>query len=426
MQSVAVGGEARAAAGAADVGSARSSAIGHRQRLKERLLAGDADARTDAALLELLLSYAIPQKDVQPLAAKLLSAFGGLKGVLAADPQDLCAQEGVGAHTAVLLKLVDQIRATLAASEAETRLVDPKQVTFFHLVDVDEDSSRASDEGSLPVVAGAPPPCDRERFAGEARPPAAAQALARRGEVLFGKAVLREAIELLPRLPDTESLDEVRAFVRSSLPFSAVETRQRYASYIVQRMFPSGTADRALRRFATRYADRQELRDVCFYRFCAVEPLMRRVVEDLLLPSIGGGRLGRDRLRGYLAQRFPDSRGVHDTSHAVVAALVAAGVARADRAHLSFAYREILLPSFAFVLHSEFPEPGMYDIARLESNQAIRAMLWDPARILPALYELRDLGIISKVSQIDSVRQFTTRWALGEAVDALVGGGGPA
>ena len=62
---------------------------GHRARLRERFLSGDAVSRSDVALLELLLTYGIPQRDVQPLAKSLIARFGGLEGVLAcAHPAD--------------------------------------------------------------------------------------------------------------------------------------------------------------------------------------------------------------------------------------------------------------------------------------------------------------------------------------------------
>ena len=62
----------------------------------------------------------------------------------------------------------------------------------------------------------------------------------------------------------------------------------------------------------------------------------------------------------------------------------------------------------------------MYDIAKVEQNPAIRALLWNPERIVPALYELRNQGILSKVSQIDAFRQFTTKWDLTQVVETLV------
>jgi len=86
------------------------SKSGHRERLKARYIAGDEGAYTDEALLELLLTYAIPQKDVQPLAQKLIATFGSLSDVLSADITTLCKQEGIKEHSAVLLKLIDWIR----------------------------------------------------------------------------------------------------------------------------------------------------------------------------------------------------------------------------------------------------------------------------------------------------------------------------
>jgi hypothetical protein len=62
----------------------------------------------------------------------------------------------------------------------------------------------------------------------------------------------------------------------------------------------------------------------------------------------------------------------------------------------------------------------------VEQNPAIRALLWNPERIVPALYELRNQGILSKVSQIDAFRQFTTRWNLAQVVETLVAEAGRA
>ena len=62
----------------------------------------------------------------------------------------------------------------------------------------------------------------------------------------------------------------------------------------------------------------------------------------------------------------------------------------------------------------------MYDIAKIQNSKAIRSLLWNPDQILPALYELRNQSIITKVSEIDSVRQFTTKWHLDQLVEYLV------
>lgn len=104
---------------------------------------------------------------------------------------------------------------------------------------------------------------------------------------------------------------------------------------------------------------------------------------------------------------------------AAVDALVAVKAAKADRSRVSVGLRDMPIPSLAFIIHSEYPTPGMYGISELESNQAVRAMLWRGDQLLPALYEMRNLGLIAKVSEIDSVRQYTTRYTLTQIIDQL-------
>ena len=84
---------------------------GHRQRLRERFLARGTAPLPDEMLLELLLSYAITRRDVQPLAAELIRAFGSLAGVLSATQGELLAVKGMGLSSIALLKAMDQIRS---------------------------------------------------------------------------------------------------------------------------------------------------------------------------------------------------------------------------------------------------------------------------------------------------------------------------
>jgi len=377
---------------------------GHRQRLRDRFANSEESSRSEEALLELLLTYAIPQRDVLPLARRLLAELGGLSGVLNASTERLCGFEGIKENSAVLLRLVDWIRQHYGDKRAARELdKSPTQATLFDVL-----------------------PDEKERKASAKKKPPRKHVTPRRGTEMFTNAVLKEAVALLPGAPDTDSIDEIRAYLRDSLHYSAEQTRQRYASYITRRMFPNGHADAPMLAFAKTFPESQALRDVCFYRFLKAEPLEVQVVEDLLLPNLGTGRVGRDRIRNYLAEKFPASKSIKGCGQAVVEALDAGGVAKVDRTKVTFSIREIPVPAFAFILHSEFPEPGMYDIGKLEKNRIVRAMLWNPERLLASLYELRNQGIISKVSEIDTIRQFTTRYALEDAIKHLVAGGNKA
>lgn len=77
----------------------------HRQRLKERFLQEGLDHFDPVNILELMLFYAIPQGDTNPIAHRLLDTFGSLSGVMNASVENLCQVKGVGQHAATLIKL---------------------------------------------------------------------------------------------------------------------------------------------------------------------------------------------------------------------------------------------------------------------------------------------------------------------------------
>ena len=372
---------------------------GHRRRLRERFASWEKNSRSEEALLELLLTYSIPQKDVQPLAKRLLAEFGDLLAVIEAPLDRLSKVDGIKGNSIVLFKLVDWIRQHYAGNQVIKK--GKKSTTQAALFDIISDEKK---DQAAPIKS-------------ETRHK---KVKIRRGSDMFTNAVLKEAVALLPGAPDTESLEEFRAYLRDNLHYNAEQTRQRYASYITRRMFSEGYANASIRKLAKTFPDNQVLRDACFYRFIKTEPLEVRIVEDLLLPNLGTGRIGRDLIRKYLAEKYPQAKSIKDCGQAVVDAMEAGGIAKIDRTKVTFSLRHILIPSFAFVLHSEFPEPGMHDIQKIEDNRMIRAMLWNPEQILPSLYELRNRELISKVSEIDDVRQFTTRYTLAEVVERII------
>lgn len=78
---------------------------GHRQRMRQRFQESGLNGFADHEVLELALFYAIPQRNVNPLAHRLIERFGSLHAVLGAPVQELCKVEGVGENAATLLNL---------------------------------------------------------------------------------------------------------------------------------------------------------------------------------------------------------------------------------------------------------------------------------------------------------------------------------
>jgi DNA repair protein RadC len=85
---------------------ADTDGTGHRARLRKRLIEGGGEALLDHELIEYLLALAIPRRDTKPLAKALLHEFGGIGGLLSADPEAIARNGGVGEGAVAALKIV--------------------------------------------------------------------------------------------------------------------------------------------------------------------------------------------------------------------------------------------------------------------------------------------------------------------------------
>lgn len=97
--------------------------VGHRERLRDRAVAGGLPALPDYEVLELLLSRSIPRGDIKPLAKQLLARFGSLGGVLGATAEDLRTVAGVGEAMALDLKLIQEMALRTAREQVACRPV---------------------------------------------------------------------------------------------------------------------------------------------------------------------------------------------------------------------------------------------------------------------------------------------------------------
>jgi len=106
---------------------------GHRQRVKTEFLARGLAGVPDHRALELLLFFAIPQGDVNPLAHTLIDHFGDLAGVFHATYEQLLEVKGVGENTAVLIQLIPALAGRYMERRTE---VDGQLLTTWQFREV--------------------------------------------------------------------------------------------------------------------------------------------------------------------------------------------------------------------------------------------------------------------------------------------------
>ena len=98
-----------------------STHAGPRDRLKNRFLEEGLDGFDEINVLELLLFYALPRQDTNPIAHELLNRFGSLAGVLEAPTEALAQIPGMGRHAATLVSLIPALCRRYMVSRQEDR-----------------------------------------------------------------------------------------------------------------------------------------------------------------------------------------------------------------------------------------------------------------------------------------------------------------
>ncbi len=103
--------------------------------MKERFVKHGLENFDEHNVLEILLFYAIPRGDINPLAHELMNRFGKLSDVFDAPKEELKKINGMGDNSATLIKLIPQISRryliSRAISQEDVYLTDSKKAGRF-------------------------------------------------------------------------------------------------------------------------------------------------------------------------------------------------------------------------------------------------------------------------------------------------------
>lgn len=94
---------------------------GHRKRLRERFFKEGLGNFQNHEKLEFLLGYAIPRRNVNEIAHRLISRFGGFSKVLDASVEDLMKVGGITESTATLISSIPQFAKAYRLDKWKTK-----------------------------------------------------------------------------------------------------------------------------------------------------------------------------------------------------------------------------------------------------------------------------------------------------------------
>lgn len=108
---------------------------GHRKNMRTRFMDSGLDSFADHEALELLLYYAIPRRDTNPIAHALMQRYETLSNVLNASVEDLKTVEGIGESAAILIHMVSllHLKANLP-SVKKTIILNTTEETGAYLL----------------------------------------------------------------------------------------------------------------------------------------------------------------------------------------------------------------------------------------------------------------------------------------------------
>jgi len=394
----------------------QNSRSSHYEGLRERFLQGDASLRTDEALLELLLTYGTPQRDVQPLAKTLLSRFGSLNMVLAADQSTLCSVDGVESHVSTLLKLVDCLCQTRSTTRPSTGLPDqPDPVAAPTPAPPAPEHPGTGSSASIPPTQAEMP----LNLPGQVELPLAQKTPAIRERKTIQDVLIAEGLLALKLVHEATSPEELQDILVKRLGQNSLETRRRYAQSVVRWFFPDGLTG-LLPRVWRAYEDEAISADLLRWSYLNQEPIMGRCVAEALFPCETGLVMPAtyfDKfLQDHLGEAPPEKTRERLKSNLKKIGFLERAKGKPDR----------LLPvmtqktSFLILVHHLFAEKAVrtVELRNLFANPFWKYLGYKSEGAVRALFrEVDAAGLVGKYVVADQLEQVTTCFMLDEILE---------
>ncbi|MBI9046677.1 MAG: DUF1819 family protein [Anaerolineaceae bacterium] len=342
--------------------------IGHRDRLRKKFLL-DPNYLTQVEKVELLLTYAIPRVDVKPIANELLDRFETLSRITRKSVAELEEIPGIGPSAAVFLTFIGKL---LDDMEGQKEDMNQMQPALFSLPEDDQ----TGEEKKI---------------------------------TLFVNDEIKNSLAILSQAYDQSSKESFEQFLVNNLPYNAKSTRIRRARYILSRYLNYPDIKNPLTILFNKSDIEAARKNALFYTILKQEKIAAYFAEEVIWPNLALGFVSKSQIEEFVKRYFPESKEktIYEVQKALLNTYKLLDVGQQEGEKVFFSLRNGDMESFLFVLISEYPQPETVPFEKLLSGFMHRHMLWHRDWIQKQLYRLRELKIISKISEIDFVKQFT-------------------
>ena len=342
---------------------------GHRDRLRKRFIL-DPNFLTDAQKVELLLSYAIPRKDIEPIAQELMTKFGDIRSIITQPISELEKTNGIGESSAVYLSLIGHILSEIFNNDNEEKM-NKYQASLFI---IDDDHHQKDEKLSI-----------------------------------FVHDEIESSLQFLPTAFDFGSKGSFAEYLKANLPYNTESTRARRGSYILNRYLNYPDIKNPLTFMLSKTNNILAHKNALFYVIQKQEKIAYQFAEEVIWANLALGFISKSQITEFLTRYFPmkEKNSINKVQKALLNTYALLGMGNEKDDRLYFSLHNAELESFLFVLTSEYPQPATIPFDKIMNGFIHQHMLWHRDWIKDQLYRLRELKIISKIAEIDFVKQFT-------------------
>ena len=108
---------------------------GHRMRLLNLAVNAGIDSLSDIQMVEFMLTYIFPRGDVNPLAHRLIDAYGTLTNIIDASPADLMTIKGINDRSAKKISMLGELFFAYTTAKMRKKIRVENRIDILDLIE---------------------------------------------------------------------------------------------------------------------------------------------------------------------------------------------------------------------------------------------------------------------------------------------------